>query len=363
MSKFYKIISRFVPGTKTAISKTAILAAILYGISAPFSKLLLREIPPTLMAALLYLGAGFGMVCISIFNIVLKKEQVEAKITTKDSPYIVGMILLDIAAPILLMIGLTMTTSSNASLLNNFEIVATSLIALFVFKESIGKSMWLAISLITISSVILSVNDFSSFSFSAGSIFVLLACLSWGFENNCTRMLSIRNPRQIVIIKGFGSGLGALLISFILKEYSNNWLYILFALLLGFFAYGLSIFFYIKAQRNLGAARTSTFYAAAPFIGVIISWIVLRESITETFLIALAIMLVGAYFAVSENHKHAHVHMIGTHEHRHSHNDGHHNHHHKYEVAGEHSHSHTHDALEHKHAHMPDVHHRHKHKM
>ena len=339
----------------------AILAALLYGISSPISKLLLKELPPTLMAALLYLGAGFGMVCISIYNIVMKKEQLEAKMTVKEAPYIVGMILLDIAAPILLMLGLTMTTSSNASLLNNFEIVATSLIALFIFKETIGKRMWFAISLITISSVILSVSDFSSFSFSVGSIFVLFACLSWGFENNCTRMLSLKDPMQIVVVKGFGSGIGSLFICFMLKEYSNNWLYISIALLLGFVAYGLSIFFYIKAQRDLGAARTSAFYAAAPFIGVIISWIVLREAITESFLIALVIMLIGTYFAVSEDHKHKHVHIIENHEHKHGHHDGHHNHQHEYEVVGEHSHEHTHDTLEHKHTHLPDLHHRHTH--
>lgn len=339
----------------------AILAAILYGISSPISKLLLTELPPTLMAALLYLGAGFGMVGISIYNIAMKKEQLEAKMTVKEAPYIVGMILLDIVAPILLMLGLTMTTSSNASLLNNFEIVATSLIALFIFKETIGKRLWLAISLITISSVILSVSDFSSFSFSVGSIFVLLACLSWGFENNCTRRLSLKDPMQIVVVKGFGSGIGSLLICFMLKEYSNNWLYISIALLLGFVAYGLSIFFYIKAQRDLGAARTSAFYATAPFIGVIISWMVLQEEITESFLIALVIMLIGTYFAVSEDHKHKHVHMIENHEHKHGHHDGHHNYQHEYEVVGEHSHEHTHDALEHKHTHLPDLHHRHTH--
>lgn len=339
----------------------AILAALLYGISSPISKVLLTELPPMLMAALLYLGAGFGMVGISIYNIVMNKEQFEAKMTVKETPYIIGMILLDIVAPIFLMLGLTMTTSANASLLNNFEIVATSLIALFIFKETIGKRMWLAISLITISSAMLSVSEFRDFSFSVGSIFVLFACLAWGFENNCTRMLSLKDPMQIVVVKGFGSGIGSLLGCFALKEYSNNWAYISAALLLGFVAYGLSIFFYIKAQRGLGAARTSAFYAAAPFVGVIISWIVLKEPITESFLIALVIMLIGTYFAISEEHEHKHVHVIENHEHKHCHNDGHHQHQHEYEVVGEHSHQHIHDRLEHKHTHLPDLHHRHTH--
>ena len=281
--------------------------------------------------------------------------------TMKELPFIIGMILLDIAAPIFLMIGLSTTTSSNVSLLNNFEIVATTLIALFIFKEAIGRRMWLAIILITASSVILSISDSGSMSFSIGSIFVLLACLSWGFENNCTRMLSLKDPLQIVVIKGFGSGLGSLIISIAIQESSWNWLYIFYTLLLGFVAYGMSIFLYIKAQRELGAARTSAFYATAPFIGVIISWIVLHESITTTFIIALIIMLIGTYFAVSENHKHRHRHFEVDHEHKHSHSDGHHNHIHEQEIQGEHSHEHVHEIVEHSHSHLPDLHHKHSH--
>lgn len=339
----------------------AILAAALYGISVPVSKLLLVEIPPTLLAALLYLGAGVGMIVVTMIKRARKKVGKEAKMTKKEMPYIIAMIILDIGAPIFLMIGLTKTIAANASLLNNFEIVATSLVALFIFKEAIGKRMWVAISLITLSSIVLSVQDFSSFSFSAGSIFVILACLCWGLENNCTRMLSLKDPLQIVVVKGLGSGIGSLMIAIALGEYSKNVFYIGIALLLGFVAYGLSIFFYIKAQRTLGAARTSAFYATAPFIGVLISWIWLNERIGKTFLIALLIMLIGTYFAVSEKHKHLHLHNEEQHEHKHWHNDGHHNHVHDPEVIGEHSHEHRHDGIEHQHTHTPDLHHRHTH--
>ncbi|MBE0449691.1 MAG: DMT family transporter [Clostridia bacterium] len=339
----------------------AILAAALYGISAPVSKLLLAELSPTLMAALLYLGAGAGMLGVNLVNQLFKRERMEAKMTKKELPFIIGMVVLDIIAPIFLMTGLLLTTSSNASLLNNFEIVATSMIALFIFKESIGKRMWVAIGLITLSSIILSVQDFSSLSFSIGSVFVLLACISWGFENNCTRMLSMKDPLQIVVIKGFGSGVGALIIALFLKETSGPILYMLIALLLGFVAYGLSIYFYIKAQRELGAARTSAYYAAAPFIGVVVSWIFLREGITGSFGVALVIMLLGSYYAVTEDHQHDHVHHEEVHEHKHNHMDGHHNHTHDYDVIGEHSHEHLHTKKIHKHEHTPDLHHRHSH--
>ncbi|MEH7247447.1 DMT family transporter [Neobacillus niacini] len=280
----------------------AVLAAALYAISAPFSKILLNEIPPTMMAALLYLGAGIGMSIIGLFRYKTGQLKKEMRLTKKEMPFTMGMVLLDIAAPIFLMIGLTMTTPATASLLNNFEIVATSLIALFIFKETINKRLWMAIGLITVASIFLSVEDFSSISFSFGSLFVLLAAICWGLENNFTRMLSVKDPLEIVIIKGFGSGLGSLLISFIIKETTTNVVYIIATLLLGFVAYGLSIYLYVYAQRYLGAAKTSAYYAISPFIGVGLSFIMFLEIPTLSFIIALLIMIVGAYFASTDNH-------------------------------------------------------------
>ena len=336
----------------------AILAAVCYGVSAPLAKILLTEIPSTQMAALLYLGAGLGMAFVSILG---RKDSKEAKITKKELPYTLGMILLDIAAPILLMFGLNMTTPANASLLNNFEIVATSLIALLIFKESIGKRMWLAIMFITLSSLILSFENISSFSFSTGSLLVLAACLCWGLENNCTRMLSLKNPIQIVIIKGFGSGIGALIIAFSVKEISYHAIYVASALLLGFFSYGLSVFFYIKAQRELGAARTSAYYAIAPFVGTTLSFIIFSQPLTVSFVVALLIMVIGAYLAAVEKHDHLHTHEEVEHDHRHSHDDNHHNHHHEPDFIGEHSHIHVHSKTTHDHKHTPDIHHIHSH--
>lgn len=271
----------------------AVLAAALYAINAPVSKLLLTEIPSTMMAGLLYLGAGIGMYLLEKFN----KQKEELPLTKKELPYTVAMVILDIAAPIFLMVGLTRCSAANASLLNNFEIVATSLIALFIFKESISKRLWLAIILVTLSSILLSFEDMSSLQFSWGSLFVLLACISWGFENNCTRMLSSKNPAQIVIIKGFGSGLGALILSITIGERFFHIVYIMIALILGFVAYGLSIYFYIYAQRDLGAAKTSTYYAISPFIGAGLSLIIFNECPSIPFVAALLIMALGTYFA------------------------------------------------------------------
>lgn len=284
---------------KTAIF-WAILAAALYALNSPVSKLLLDQIPPTMMAALLYLGAGIGLTAVRLVQRGMGKGKKEEPLTRKDLPFTIGMVALDIAAPIFLMIGLTMTTAANASLLNNFEIAATSVIALGIFKETISKRLWTAIAFVTVGSIVLSVEDMSSFSFSFGSLFVLLACVCWGFENNCTRMISNKDPLEIVVIKGFGSGLGSLVIALVLGEGLPDWGYAACALLLGFVAYGLSIFFYIYAQRYLGAAKTSAYYALAPFIGTALSLVIFREIPTVSFVAALAFMIAGAYLASTD---------------------------------------------------------------
>jgi drug/metabolite transporter (DMT)-like permease len=339
----------------------ALLAALLFGISAPFSKLLVQELDPLFLAALLYLGAGCGMLVFDLGRRVAGTKPAEARLTRGETPFVILMIVLDIAAPVSLMLGLSMSDASTAALLGNFEIVATAIIAMILFREASGPRLWIAIVLISVASAILSVGGGFTISISWGAVFVLAASVCWGLENNCTRNLSIKDPLQIVVIKGFGSGLGALLIAYIWDQLAADWLHIALALVLGFVAYGLSIFFYVTAQRELGAARTSAYYAAAPFIGVLISWLALRETITPSFLVALLIMLLGAYLAVSEKHLHRHTHTVEAHEHKHGHHDRHHAHAHGTVVAAEHSHPHTHQAITHEHVHTPDLHHRHAH--
>ncbi len=275
----------------------AILAAALYALNAPVSKLLLFRVPETMMAAFLYLGAGIGVSLMGMLRGRMGQRKKEAPLTRKDLPYTVGMVLLDIAAPVFLMMGLKTTEAASVSLLNNFEIVATSLIALLIFRERIRGRLWGAIGLVTLASVILSMEDVGSLTFSSGSLLVLLACVCWGFENNCTRMLSAKDPMQIVVVKGFGSGLGALLLALFLGESFPGAGYALMAMLLGYVAYGLSIYFYIYAQRTLGAAKTSAYYAVAPFIGVLLALLVFREMPSASFFVALPVMLAGAFLA------------------------------------------------------------------
>lgn len=320
----------------------ALLASVLYAINIPVSKILLQNIEPIFMAAFLYFGAGLGMLIYSTF---LVNEKKVAKLTKKELPYTVGMIVLDIVAPICLMIGLSKASSANASLLNNFEIVATSLIALLVFEELISSKMWFAISLITFSSILLSFDGVESLQFSYGSLYILSACVCWGLENNFTRMLSSKSTSQIVVIKGIFSGLGSFIVAIITKEQFPSYIYITYALVLGFVSYGLSIFFYVKAQSVLGASKTSAYYAIGPFAGALLSFVILRETLSKTYLLALAVMVIGTIFVVLDTliikHRHLHTHTVihthdgSTHEHTIEHE---HNHNHLLNKASEHCH-------------------------
>ena len=275
----------------------AILAAALYAINAPFSKILLEFMPPTLMAGFLYVGAGIGMIFIAFMRKIKKYEAKELKLTKSELPYTIAMIVLDIAAPICLLFGLNSTTAANASLLNNFEIVATAIIALIVFKEKISTRLWFGIFFVTLSCGILSFEDVSSLRFSYGSLFVLLAAICWGFENNCTRKISSKDPLQIVLLKGIFSGIGSLIIGLFIGERIEVLWRIVAVLCVGFVAYGLSIYFYVYAQRLLGAARTSAYYAVAPFIAAILSLIIFREIPDVTYFVALVLMILGAWLS------------------------------------------------------------------
>lgn len=278
----------------------AVLAAALYAINVPLSKLLLEHAAPTMMAAFLYLGAGIGLFILGRIQKASGRGASAEPLTKADLPYTVGMVVLDIIAPILLMLGIERTSSANVSLLNNFEIVATSLIALFIFKEVISKRTLLAIVLVTAASAILSFEGAGSFEFNIGSLLVLGAATCWGLENNCTKMISGKSSVQIVTIKGCFSGLGSLVVAFSVGESLPAIKYIAFILLLGFVAYGLSINFYIMAQKDLGAAKTSAYYSVAPFLGVGFSMALLGEAPGAQFYIALAIMALSTVIMVKD---------------------------------------------------------------
>ena len=277
----------------------AVLAAALYALSTPFSKVIMNEIPPSFMAGFLYLGAGTGMLITNAFR---KDEAASVKtFSHSDIPYLIGMVVLDIIAPIMLMLALTSSPAANISLINNFEIVATSVIALIIFREKISGKLWTGIILITVASIMLSFEGTESLVFTKYSVFALIACVAWGFENNCTRKLSSGDPIKIVVIKGLGSGIGAIIVAVCAGEQISLSVNILYALLLGFVAYGLSVFFYIKAQKELGAAKTSAYYAVSPFIGALLSLIIYRSLPNLLFLLSCMIMVIGTVIVTMDS--------------------------------------------------------------
>ncbi len=329
---------------------TAILyaaaAALFYALNVPCSKLLLSNVAPTFMAGFLYIGAGLGVGAMYLFH--FKHEASEQRLCRSDLPYTIGMVALDILAPILLMIGIKIGSSANASLLGNFEIAATSVIAFAIFREKISRRLWVALGLVTLSSMILSFGGKGSLEFTAGSLFVLGAAVCWGFENNCTRSISEKSTYQIVTIKGLCSGAGSVIIALVTGEKLPDMRYILPSMLLGYVAYGLSIFTYIRAQQELGAAKTSAYYAIAPFIGAFLSFVLLREALSANYLIALVIMAAGTALAAADTlaHRHTHVHC---HTFTHTHDGSTHTH------TVTHSHDHCHYVSDSRHGHTHSI--------
>ncbi len=264
----------------------------------------------------------------------------------------------------MLLLGLDQTPASTASLLLNFESVATTLIAILIFKEAVDRRVVWAVGLVTMASILLSWTG-GRWGFSLGALGIMAACFLWGLDNNFTRQISARNPLIIVAIKGLGAGTFSLLLALILGKPLPDWAMIAPAMLVGVVSYGLSIQFFILALRGLGAARTGAFFATAPFVGTTLSLIFLSEKPQTLFWVSVPLMLFGAWLMLSENHQHRHVHEFLAHSHAHQHDEDHHGHQHDQsrdpESGEKHSHLHEHTRLVHEHPHNPDLHHRHVH--
>lgn len=352
----------------------ALLAAVLFGITTPFAKSLLVEtqIQPLLLAGLFYLGSSIGLgVYLLATRLFAQANNGEASLQRADFGWLGGAILFGgIIAPALLMLGLSTTKASSASLFLNLEGVFTTLIAWFVFHENCDKRIFLGMLAIVSGGIILSGAGLDSDATSSNYSGVLLiagACLGWAIDNNLTRKVSNANPAQIACIKGLFAGLVnvSLAMKFTAAALTAPGpIYLGAALLLGFLGYGVSLALFVLALRHLGTARTGAYFALAPFVGALIAIALINEPITPSFIAASALMALGLWLHLSESHSHHHVHEATTHAHKHSH-DEHHNHAHLHTSdmpPGEpHNHIHSHEPLAHSHAHFPDAHHRHKH--
>ncbi|MBI5805825.1 EamA family transporter [candidate division TA06 bacterium] len=342
----------------------ALLAATLFGLSAPLAKLLLGEIEPVMLAALLYLGCGFGLLTLKLVSrLAGSRLTVEALPSQNDFGWLAGATLVGgVAAPIVMMLSLKQTTAATASLLLNFESIATVLIAVLLFKEAVGRRIWIAVAFVALAGMVLSIEPGSKWIVSAGSLGVLMACVLWGLDNNFTQRISAKDPLVIAMVKGIVAGCASLFISWLSGGHLPGLLPILGALGLGFVSYGLSIYMFILSLRGLGTARTGALFGIAPFLGVVGSIILFGLTLTWQFLAALPLMIFGAYLLLTEQHRHYHTHEKCEHTHAHKHDEHHQHDHTGMLLAGvTHSHMHKHSTQPHEHDHTPDIHHRHSH--
>lgn len=341
----------------------ALLAAILFGASAPLAKLLLGEISPVMLAALLYLGSGLGLSLIRLARNKSTFATSEANLPREQWLWLAGAIFFGgMLAPVLLMFGLQNTAASTASLLLNLEGVFTALLAWYVFRENFDQRILLGIIFIIGGGVLLSWHPGAGLRLSSGALFVVAACACWGIDNNLTQKVSSSDPFQVASIKGLMAGSVNLIIAITIGAHLPAFPALAGALALGFFSYGLSLTCFVLALRHIGTARTGAYFSIAPFVGVAFSLLVLHESVGTLLVIAGALMAIGVWLHLTEQHEHLHTHERIEHSHRHVH-DEHHQHAHAAGIDPRkpHTHVHIHEPLTHSHPHFPDIHHRHRH--
>ncbi len=348
----------------------AILSAIFFGSCAPMTKFMLGPVEPVMVAALFYLGSGIGIFLMIVARRLLSGPvQREAPLDRHDIPALAGMALFGgILAPVVLTFSMTVTPAATGALLLNFEPVATTLVAFFLFREAVGRQIWTAMLFIAGSCIILSYEPSGAVLISAGAVGILVACTFWAFDNNISRRVSGKDPLVVIFVKGFSAGLVTLLVALLLGEHIPALSLIPVYLTVGFFSFGgIASVFFLIALRSLGTARTGLFLALSPFFGVIISFILFREIPGLQFVPAFGIMILGTWLLLSERHDHLHYHPPMVHDHRHRHPDSHHEHEHPASLpplssSGDHAHLHTHAELTHAHPHKPDLHHQHDHR-
>ena len=340
----------------------AIASACLFGASTPFAKALVSEIHPLLLAGLLYLGSGVGLAALLILRRLWGAPQREAALRRADMPWLGGAILAGgVVGPGLLMIGLTQTTASSASLLLNLEGLATMGIAWLVFRENVDRRVFAGAMAILAGAIVLSWPR-GDVRLGLGALAIAGACLAWGVDNNLTRKLSAGDPIQIAMVKGLAAGLVNLSFGLLAGARLPDSAAIFGAAGVGLLGYGVSLALFIRALRDLGTARTGAYFSTAPFVGALLSVIWLGEPVSGPLIAAGALMGVGVYLHLSERHEHEHEHEEILHEHAHSHDEHHQHPHSQDDPSGEpHVHWHRHAPLRHRHPHYPDLHHRHAH--
>ncbi len=336
-----------------------LLAGILFGVATPFSKILLSQLNSFQLAGLLYLGAA-----ITFLPYVIKNRKIEfnaLKLNRKKS-YIWSVIFFGgVLGPLFLMIGLKTANAMSVSVWLNLELVATAVLGVLIFKDHLDRFALIGVIITLCAGIIVSTQESSSGVISG--FFILLACISWGFDNHFTAIIDGVSPQTITFIKGVFGGLTNLLIGVLISKGQIQLNYIPIALLIGIFSYGISIVLYVTSAQNLGATRSQILFSTAPLWGIFAAYIFLGESLSLIIIISFVLLVAGIIFTSLSSHEHEHLHERVVHIHLHSHEDGHHEHDQSEddEIHKKHSHIHEHKENKHIHKHYSDLHHRHKH--
>lgn len=343
------------PGVPLALG-----SAVLFGATAPLSKLLLGSVNAWVLAGILYLGAGIGLAAFQVLRRAIKRPSTEASIVLKDIPYLSAIVVFGgVLGPLLLMVGLSTTTGSSGSLLLNVEGLATMAIAWLVYGENVDRRLLIGAAAILAGAILLTWNGIQ-FEIDMGSMFVVGACLAWAIDNNLTRKLSAADPVQIATIKSLVAGSVNLVLALATGAHLPSAAIVISGALVGLLGVGVSLVMFMLSLRHLGTARTGAYFSTAPFIGAALSLPIFGEALTLKLLAAAALMGFGVWMHLTEQHRHEHEHEPLEHAHRHTH-DVHHQHSHEGPNVEPHSHWHRHVPLRHSHPHYPDIHHRHTH--
>jgi drug/metabolite transporter (DMT)-like permease len=344
----------------------ALAAAVLFGASTPFAKMLLTHMAPVTLAGVLYFGSGLGLLVWHVMRQIKNRARHvtdDGGLTRSDLPWLAGAIAAGgVAGPVLLMIGLKLTAASTASLLLNMEGVLTALLAWFAFREHFDSRIFIGMVFIIGAGVLLSWDQQATLGSSWGVATIAGACLCWGVDNNLTRKIAASDAVQIACIKGLVAGSVNLAIALMMGYTLPDINTAAVAGAIGFCGYGLSLVLFVLALRHLGTARTGAYFSVAPFVGALVSLWLPAESPGVNFWVAMALMGIGIWLHLTEQHGHDHRHEPALHTHSHEH-DTHHRHTHDFawDDSAAHTHTHRHSPLRHRHGHYPDIHHRHTH--
>jgi len=331
------------------------LAALLFGASIPAASVLVQDMRPLVLAGLLYLGAAL-VVSPSWFV----QRPAPGALRRDWKPLALAIVAGGAVGPALLTAGLVETPAATASLLLNMELVATVILAATLFREHLGRNMILAATLVTVAGVLLVWDPGASVDLSG--LLIIGACVCWGLDNSVTSRIDQINPQHVTLLKGLVAGSVNLVLGLAIAGAGEvtTWS-VVGALVVGAIGYGFSITLWVRGAQQLGAARGQVIFASAPFLGAVLSWVVLGDAIDAVQVVALLIAAFGVALSLYSDHLHEHHHHATQHTHEHDHGDAHHEHAHGVGFNGQHSHVHEHRDCAHAHPHVPDLHHRHEH--